>query len=92
MNTSSTGSSTPLMTCATIMIPNRSTLGRTTTTAESSVIAVTIPRYAGASAQLLSCPRSQPNASHTALDVMPGSTHAAKKLAPTRPAPKSTSA
>ena len=49
-----------------------------------------IVRYTGASLQLRSAPRSQPNASQIALDVTPGSTHAAKKLAATKPAANST--
>ena len=80
------------MTWATIMMPKRLTLGRRTTTAEMAMTAVMMPRYAGASAQLRSAPRSQPKASHTALEVMPGSTHAARNDAPVRPAPKRASA
>ena len=74
------------------MMPKRLMLGSMTTTADTTMTAVMMPRYVGASAQLRSAPRSQPKASHTALDVMPGSTHAAKNDAPVRPAPKSSSA
>ena len=89
MKNSSTGSSTPLITCAAIMMPNRFAFGSSTMTADSTRMAVMMPRYVGASAQLRSLPRSQPNASQMALDVMPGSTHAAKNDAPIKPAPNS---
>ena len=44
MKTRRTGSRTPFMTCATIMIPKRLTSGSTTTTAEMAMTAVMIPR------------------------------------------------
>ena len=92
MHTMSTGSNTPLMTCASIMTPKRSTLGISTIPAERMVMPVMMARYAGASFQLRSTPRSQPKASHTALAVMLGSTHAARNDAPARPAAKSAEA
>ena len=44
MHTSRMGSITPLMTCETIMMPNRLTLGTMMMTAESMVMAVMMPR------------------------------------------------
>ena len=44
MKTSSTGSSRPLTTCATIMIPKRSAPGSSTTTAEKPRMTVMMPR------------------------------------------------
>ena len=61
-----------------------------TSAADATIITVMMPRYTGASFQLRSAPRSQPNASQTAEDVTPGSTQAARKLAATRPAANST--
>ena len=86
MNTSNTGSTTPLINWAVSMIFIRLRPGISTTIAENTMTEVKMPLNMGASFHVKSTPASQPNASQITNDVVSGSTHAARKLAAVRPA------
>ncbi len=85
MNTSNTGKMTPFTNCAVSMIPIKSMLGTRITTAETTMTNVKMPLKRGASFQVNETPASQPNASQITKAVVRGRTHAASKLAATRP-------
>ena len=85
MNTSSTGSTRPLINWAMSMTPMRSMFGMSTITAENAMTNVKMLLNSGASFHLKDTPASQPNASQMTNAVVSGSTHAAKNDAAIRP-------